>query len=314
MIALRPFGIIFVAPTTWSTKSMSENLKTSVDPFLELVRRKLRRRQLQGGHHHDLSIDHQEARSSDGRGMCGAFRIDARSGRTAGKDGAAESKARRICPHNLARRFAEHLIDIGVAQPGAADGDAGRACGIAGGLRGVSRQAARPQPAKHPPHGGLRSTVPHHRFGEATPERAACVTLMQSASRACAGQLASRQDGDDPCPNLPPISIRMWSDRDQSGAERSKRPSAGARDCRDTCRPMASGRLASVRDNDGTVRGTMRCCCSWHGSGCARPRSSRSSSTNQLACGRTDGARQRQAARPPADHRGDRRRAEPLSS
>ena len=34
MIMCGPFGIIFVAPTTWSTKIMSENLETCVEPYL----------------------------------------------------------------------------------------------------------------------------------------------------------------------------------------------------------------------------------------------------------------------------------------
>ena len=48
MITPSPFGIIFAAPTTWSTKIMSENLETCVDPYLDLFERDLRRRELHG--------------------------------------------------------------------------------------------------------------------------------------------------------------------------------------------------------------------------------------------------------------------------
>ena len=49
-------------------------------------------------------------------------------------------------PRYIARRFTKHLIDIGVAQPVPLT-EADRACGVAGGLRYVSRQTAWPQPA-----------------------------------------------------------------------------------------------------------------------------------------------------------------------
>ena len=66
----------------------SGNLRRSVPG---LVRRKPHRRRLQGGYHHELPVDHQEARPSDGRGRDRAFRFDARSGRTTGTDSAAQA-------------------------------------------------------------------------------------------------------------------------------------------------------------------------------------------------------------------------------
>jgi hypothetical protein len=69
-------------------------------------------------------------------------------------------RGQTICPHNLARRFAKHLVGYRRRAAPAADGGAGRACGVAGGLRDLSRQATGPQPAYDLPHAALRAPVP----------------------------------------------------------------------------------------------------------------------------------------------------------
>jgi integrase/recombinase XerD len=116
MFNRRAADIILAAPTTWSTTVMTDNPKTCVDPYLD-------------------SFAQSFAAANYTAGTIRAYRHLARKlGRlmdTVGiapsaltpdlADQLARTAARgpdsRIRFHNLARRFAEHLIDITVAQP-----------------------------------------------------------------------------------------------------------------------------------------------------------------------------------------------------
>jgi integrase/recombinase XerD len=116
MIAGGPFGIIFVAPPTWSTTIMTDNQYTCVDPYLD-------------------SFAESFAAANYKAGTIRTYRHLVRKlGRLMDADGIEPSaltpdEAERlgrmvprkhgqtVRPHHLACRFAQHLIEIGVAQP-----------------------------------------------------------------------------------------------------------------------------------------------------------------------------------------------------
>jgi site-specific recombinase XerD len=110
------FGIILAAPTTWSITIMTDNPKTCVDPYLD-------------------SFGQSFAAANYTAGTIRTYRHLARKlGRLMGTAGiapsaltpdladqlartAARGADSMIRFHHFARRFAEHLIDIGVVQP-----------------------------------------------------------------------------------------------------------------------------------------------------------------------------------------------------
>jgi integrase/recombinase XerD len=116
-----------------STTNMTDNLNTCIDPYLD-------------------SFALSFAAANYKAGTIKTYRHLARKlGRLMDADGIepsaltpdlADKLARtaergshaKIRFHHFARRFAEHLIAIGVAQPGAHDRSAGRADRVAGGL------------------------------------------------------------------------------------------------------------------------------------------------------------------------------------
>jgi site-specific recombinase XerD len=116
MFNRRAADIILAAPTTWSTTIMTDNRETCVDPYLD-------------------SFAQSFAAANYTAGTIRTYRHLARKlGRLMGTGGiapsaltpdladqlartAARGPGSRIRFHNLARQFAEHLIDIGVAQP-----------------------------------------------------------------------------------------------------------------------------------------------------------------------------------------------------
>src|SRR3546814_3643416 len=116
MIAPSPFGIIFVAPTTWSTKIMSENLDTCVDPYLDSFAESFAVANYKAATITNYrSIIRKLGQVMDAEGIePSALTLDQaeRLGRMVPR-----KHGQTVCPHNLARRFAGHLIDIGVAQP-----------------------------------------------------------------------------------------------------------------------------------------------------------------------------------------------------
>src|ERR1019366_5326029 len=116
MIAPSPFGIIFVAPTTWSTKSMSENLETCVDPYLDSFAESFAVANYKAATITNYrSIIRKLGQVMDVEGVePSALTLDQaeRLGRVV-----LRTHRQTVRPHNLARRFVAHLIDIGVAQP-----------------------------------------------------------------------------------------------------------------------------------------------------------------------------------------------------
>jgi site-specific recombinase XerD len=116
MIAPIPFGITFVAPTTWSTTIMPECLPTSIEPYLD-------------------SFAESFAAENYKPATINAYRrILRKVGRVMDAEGInpsaltldmAEQVGRKVprkiagtaWPYKLARRFAQHLLDIGVTQP-----------------------------------------------------------------------------------------------------------------------------------------------------------------------------------------------------
>jgi integrase/recombinase XerD len=116
MIALRPFGIIFVAPPTWSTTIMTDNHHTCVDPYLDSFAQSFAAANYKAGTIKTYrSLARSLGRLMDAEGVepCTLTLDQAeRLGRMVPR-----KHGQTIRPQNLARRFAAHLIDIGVAQP-----------------------------------------------------------------------------------------------------------------------------------------------------------------------------------------------------
>jgi integrase/recombinase XerD len=110
------FGIIIVAPTTWSIVIMTYNLKTCLDPYLESFAQSF----AVASYTADTIRTYRHLARKFGRMMDKAGIVP-----SALTPETAERLARKgdrrppgtIRLHNLARRFVEHLIDIGVARP-----------------------------------------------------------------------------------------------------------------------------------------------------------------------------------------------------
>jgi integrase/recombinase XerD len=116
MIAPSPFGIIFLAPTTWSTTIMPEYVETCVGPYLDSFAESFAAANYKAATITTYrSIIRKLGQVMDAEGVePSALTLDQaeRLGRMVPR-----KRGQTICPHNLARRFAEHLVDIGVAQP-----------------------------------------------------------------------------------------------------------------------------------------------------------------------------------------------------
>ncbi len=79
-------------------------------------------------------------------------------------------RGQTICPHNLARRFAQHLIDIGVAQPvPLTEAQVARAALLADFETYLVKQRGL-SPRSIPHTVGFARRFLHHRFGEAIPD------------------------------------------------------------------------------------------------------------------------------------------------
>src|SRR5271169_672306 len=110
------FGIIFDAPTTWSTTIMTDNPNSCLDPFLDSFTKSFAAAAYKA---HTIksyrTIIGKFGQVLDAEGIePSALTLDQaeRLGRMVPR-----KHGQTICPHNLARRFAQHLLDIGVAQP-----------------------------------------------------------------------------------------------------------------------------------------------------------------------------------------------------
>ncbi len=129
-------------------------------------------------------------------------------------------KTSTIWPYRLARRFAQHLLDIGVTQPvPLTEAQQARATLLADfETYLVKHRGLSPRTIYHTLRFANRFL--DHRFGDATidPGRLRPADVIGFIEHVLAGR-ASRQNDSDACSHLPAISVRQWRDSDQSGAE-----------------------------------------------------------------------------------------------
>jgi integrase/recombinase XerD len=110
------FGIILDAPTTWSTTIMTDNLNSCVDPFLDSFTKSFAAANYKTGtikNYRTIIRKLGQVLVAEGIEPSALTLGQAeRLGRMIPR-----KRGQTIGPHNLARRFAQHLIDIGVALP-----------------------------------------------------------------------------------------------------------------------------------------------------------------------------------------------------
>jgi site-specific recombinase XerD len=110
------FGIILGAPTTWSTTIMTGNLNSCVDPYLDSFTKSFAAANYKADTIKNYrTIIRKFGQVLDAEGIePSALTLDQaeRLGRMVPR-----KHGQTICPHNPARRLAQHLIDIGVAHP-----------------------------------------------------------------------------------------------------------------------------------------------------------------------------------------------------
>src|SRR6202011_4239080 len=115
-LACRRHNPILAAPTPWSTTIMTDNPKTCVDPYLESFAQSFAAANYTAGtirtYRH---LTRKLGRLMDTAGIVPSALSPALADQLARTP--ARGPDNRIRFHNLARRFAEHLVDIGVAQP-----------------------------------------------------------------------------------------------------------------------------------------------------------------------------------------------------
>jgi integrase/recombinase XerD len=116
MFNRRAADIILAAPTTWSTTIMTDNPKTCVDPYLDSFAQSFAAANYTAGtirtYRH---LARKLGRLMDTAGIAPSALTPDFADQLART--AARGPDSKIRFHNLARRFAEHLIDIAVAQP-----------------------------------------------------------------------------------------------------------------------------------------------------------------------------------------------------
>ncbi|MEZ5403185.1 MAG: tyrosine-type recombinase/integrase [Bryobacteraceae bacterium] len=115
MIRLRQFGINFVAPASESMKTMPDNQYTCVDPYLDSFAESFAVAHYKAG---TIKIYRQLVRKLGRLMDVERIKPSALTPDIAERLGRmVPRKSGRIGPHNLAQRFAAHLIEIGVAKP-----------------------------------------------------------------------------------------------------------------------------------------------------------------------------------------------------
>jgi site-specific recombinase XerD len=110
------FGIILGAPTAWSAIIMTDNLKTCLDPYLDSFVQSFAVANYKAGTIRTYRcLARKLGRLMDADGIEPSALTPDLADRLSRRE--ALGPANKIRFHHFARRFAEHLIDIGVAQP-----------------------------------------------------------------------------------------------------------------------------------------------------------------------------------------------------
>src|SRR5258708_4625558 len=116
MFALMPCGIILAAPATWSTMMITSDLPSCVEPYLAAFEKSFAAANYTPGTLKNYrSLVRRLGRLMDDEGIAPSALTPDLAIRLARAHRIGSKSTIRF--HNLARRFAQHLIDIGVASP-----------------------------------------------------------------------------------------------------------------------------------------------------------------------------------------------------
>jgi len=221
MFNRRAADIIFTAPTTWSTTIMTDNRETCVDPYLDSFAQSFAAANYTAGtirtYRH---LARKLGRLMDTGGIAPSALTPDLADQLART--AARGPGSRIRLHNLARQFAEHLIDTGVAQPvPLTEAQIARAALLADyEAYLVKQRGLSPRTIYHVLRFADRFL--DHRFGTAMIDltrlraRRLCRLRPAPADRQAS---VSRQDGRDPSADPLPVSVRARGNGDQPCAE-----------------------------------------------------------------------------------------------